>query len=424
MGLLDAPISPKRAAYLSLAGGLLNKGYAGSTLNVVLFGDSRTANANLTVGVNGGSTDADWFGYANAIAGLPATLVLNAGVPGDTTTGMKNRVDALITSLGSSVNAAVVWGLTNDIPTTDAMLTAALANLEYIYSAFAAANIYVFAFSETPDNLYGTTTAILKQKFRQCLSTRWNGRTDGEFIDIFPAIINPTNANGAPLITDTADNLHINVSGAYKIGKVLGPALARRASGFKYPFCNSVIDTKESQPLSTNFCRNPLMTGTDGVLGAGHTGTVPHLWSTGGASVAAMSIAARPDGMGNDMVAAVTFSSASDTFQAFMSSLGVFTIAAGDRFVLEGDINISSPVNLSVVEAVLSFVGGGGPSVSVWKKALGGNLPETCNLKFRSSILTLPAGTYTGGSITFTARCTGAGSATIKIGTIAARKIN
>jgi len=430
MGILDVPGYSQAAA---------DGRFARPTKpTIVLFGDSRTDDCDLTTAdigdaavnsaLNAYCTNMSWFdwGQASLASGPVFDVISNSGIGGNTTTQMLARIQADVIAYAPSY--MTIWGGTNDGWATVADVDATFARMVAMIQAARAANIYVFVISETTSSTKGATFPNLVQYYNEKLRGYAASNSGMEFWDFNSVFINPTGPTGYPLTSMTRDGVHLSAFGAMTLGqKVVAPKLARFTTALAM-LPNSVIDTTGNNGNVRNAVSNPFMTGSAGVNGGGDSGTLPNSWSATGTPTAAHSVAARPDGFGNDLTAVITAASANGKF--YTQTLNPARILPGIPYVIEASIGIALATNLfglsliaQLNSAANSYSRGFG--LNEQAPAAGDTLAALSGGIIRSRKFMVPAGTVlTSATLVLTARFAGAGGATIKLGRVALKRVD
>lgn len=422
MGILDAPAYSRAAADSKFAP--IRKP------TIILFGDSRTADCNYADATNAYSTNMSWFdwGQMNNADGPVFDVIRNAGIGGNTTTQMLARLKTDVLDYAPSY--MTLWGGTNDgwaAGKTD--VDATFDRMVQIMQTANKAGIYVFLISETTCSTKGNAFQPLVQYYNERLRGFAAGNPGVEFWDFNSVMIGPTSSVGNPNTLMVRDGLHLSAYGAATLGQqVVAKKLARFGTSLAQ-LPNSIIDTMGNNSTVRNIFSNPLNQGTGGTLGSGgHTGTLPDGWASSGTPTAAFSTPARADGIGNDVQAVITASGASSLFLTYTGSTA--RITPGKKYVVEASLGIEAASNLFSLSLINQVFNGAttysyGHGIATQSAVSGDTLIPAPNLTLRSRVFTAPTGfTYTGLSLTFTARFAGAGSATVRLGRFAVKSVD
>jgi lysophospholipase L1-like esterase len=367
---------------------------------VALLGTSIT-DANKPYDQGGGTMSnhgAGYFHWANALLRQSATLILEAGVSGDTTGQMLARVQDVI---DAEPFMCVVETGPNDVQgdSTFENITGALID---IYEALTEAGTLVFA-----THIYPTTT-ITAELSRVALMHRMN-----RWIDSYASahagvvsvpwagvVTNPS--TGAALSGALHDGVHPSTYGAALLGRVLADVME--------PYVKECTDLPISNADTSNFCNNGMMLGGT-TTAAGWTASTPDAGSYVAAKVA------RQDGdPGEWQQLAIASGTAELLSTAVTSGVSVGDVVAAE-IEFDGDAT-----NASRLEVQVQAVDG---SNNVLGAALGlsdyysstSRIPMS-RAVLRSHPLTVPSGA-TGLRLLFIA----AGSLTARVSRASIRKV-
>jgi lysophospholipase L1-like esterase len=396
---------------------------------IVLFGDSRTADCSYSNLPADGtatqfySTPVSWFDYGQAFrAGGPVFDVLaNAGVGGNTTTQMLARMDTDVIALKPS--HMTLWGGTNDPWTSFAEVDNTMGRMAQMMDKARAAGIYTFLISETTANSKGTTFPKYVAYHNELLRAYAATNAGVEFWDFNAIITNPADANGYHKSALLRDGLHLSPLGATTIGRdVVAKKLARIGTELaQLPVAQ--IDTMNLSTGSRNVANNPIMQGTTGTLSGGQTGTVPTSWAISGIA-STQSVPARADGVGYDLKTDLTAAAAGSHYSTL--TVDPARLVAGAKYVLEAAQSIDAATGLSAISLTASmFVGGAqhqrGFGFRV-QSLVASDALVTGDLVIRSRPFTCPSG-VTGANVVQQISMSGSGSATVRLGRLAWRRI-
>ena len=363
---------------------------------IVLFGDSRTSDCNYAVSPNFYTTNMDWFGWGNSarIGGPTLDVIANAGVGGNTTTQMLARMQTDVLDLAPGY--ITIWGGTNDSWTVIADVDDSYNNMVTMIGMARAKGIYVFVISETTSNIHATTFPKFVSYYNDRLSEHVAQMADVEFWDFNSVVTDPASAFGFPKTAMLRDGIHLGPFGASTVGKAVVAPVLEKMSKNLVNLAVSQVDSRSQFASSRNLVDNSLMLGTAGTVGAGHTGSVPTYWTSSG-NVAAWSVVARADGVGND--AKCILSADSTSSLSLLKNIPPTDVAAGETYIIEASLNIdaiSDVANLSLTAFVT--VGGVpyryGVGYPVQAVAAGDSI-ATGEYILRSAPFTIPAGTVT-----------------------------
>ena len=218
-------------------------------------------------------------------------LITEAGVAGNTTAQMLDRLDSYLANGTPGWN--LVLGGTNDAAGLVDLATIT-ANLTAIYDRIADSGGRVVAVTVPPK-----TGASSAQNLRIAEVNRWIKQQGGTrpglvACDVYPALVAATSGDYAAGMS--ADGTHPAPQGASVMGKIVADTLTPLIPALDVlPY--GAVDT-------ANLITNPLLTGTGGTVGTGGTGSVATGWQVhpdqGVASVFACSKVARTDGIAGE----------------------------------------------------------------------------------------------------------------------------
>jgi len=400
--------------------------------NLGLFGDSITNDMGGPVAIPTSFKSYGWAIWANALAGWPCNIVVNAGVAGNATTDMLARIDAYLSTY--ALGATTIMAGTNDLGgASPATAAAVIANLRTMYEKCKAKSVYVYAFTITPR----PTIATAQQKdiltVNEWIKQYWANSAQGEAVDSFGALVDPTSTTQAAATNMLRDNTHFTNLGAYTVGKLFAPRLAARFGAFARKLVSSVQDYYGNNTQSTNGMRPLMVDGTAGSKAGTVTGSINTGWSctstlAGNAGAGCIgSIAARSDGFGNDQVLTCASSAAGQAFDLYQAgNLIGSPFAVGDKITMEVSITVDSGfsglrnIGLYTYSASSS---GNGPSIFPGNGSNDIAYPGTSalSLVLVSPTITIPAGMTDLGMYVH-GEFNNAASAVIRVGRVAFRK--
>jgi lysophospholipase L1-like esterase len=399
---------------------------------LILFGDSRTADCDYSSGLLTYSTNMSWidWGQGSRPNGPTFDIIRNAGISGNTTQQLLDRVDADVIAFGPS--HVTLWAGMNDGWTMTAHVDASYARMVQILEKLAASGIFVFLISETTGSppLRSTPFPALVGYYNDRLRTYAADHPGIEYWDFNALIVDPTNANGYARGAMLRDGLHLGPLGASKIGRdIVAPKLAKRA-GDLAGLAVSQYDTRSVSAVSRNIANNPLMQGTTGTVGSGHTGQLPSAWASSG-NVAAVSVVARPDGVGNNARIVLT---ATSTASLFLSQqIDPARLVPGKRLVIEAALGIDAATNVSAVSLTFSMFETGGVEhrrgfgYPVQATAVNDSI-ATGDRVLRSRVFVVPtpaSGSFSGCTLTLRIGPSSASAvATVELGRVSVRQLD
>ncbi|MDH3052007.1 hypothetical protein QEN42_19415 [Gordonia alkanivorans] len=269
--------------------------------------------------------------------------------------------------------------------------------------------------------LFGALVSAYNDLLREYCATH----TDCEFWDFNAIIADPTSASGDGKGIYLRDGLHLGPLGASTLGKlVVAPALARFA-----PISNLVqvqSDSKVISAISRNVVTNPLMQGTTGTIGSGHSGTLPYPWTSTG-NVQTLSTVTRADAFGKDVKTALAATSTSSA-QAY-GTVDPSYLTPGGSYVLECSLGIDEATAVTGISVTFSAYTTGNIEHRRgfgWPVQVAGATDSiaTGDYHIRSRKFTLPSGTITGASITLRiAVGSSSATATARLGRVSLKRI-
>lgn len=250
----------------------------------VIWGDSYTSK-NFVSGTDSYNSRQGYWTWANVLSGQRLTLLNNAGVFGQGTAQILARfaTDVALYSPGW----VVIMAGTNDVASTGtvASITANLASM--IASASNIGAQVILCTIPPRSALTGGQKAV------QVQCNRWiraQGVLPGvTVIDVWQTLIDP--ATGQILAALTNDGIHVNDTGAQRIGRLMATVISQLVAPV------DILGHSTDDPLL--LIANPNLTGTAGSLSTGVTGSVATSWTTApvGTSTVVASKVARTDGL-------------------------------------------------------------------------------------------------------------------------------
>lgn len=246
---------------------------------VILFGDSITANNNPNNGTSAPATDitrvqdTGWFTWLNFTAGSPLFVVANAGIPGNTTTQMLARLQTDVLAIPSG-HVTLMAG-TNDISLGES-LTTITSNLQSIADQIRAAGRFLHFFTP-PANVTFAGNATQREKLSALIVWIRNyciANSGCQFYDAYTPVLDPTSATGSPVAgtpgvpstwatLNFLDSTHLGVRGAQLEAEYNQPAFNSAVKTFLLP-PSSAGDTVSATNPNGNWFTNPSLTGTGG----------------------------------------------------------------------------------------------------------------------------------------------------------------
>lgn len=398
-------------------------GAVGRAQTIVLLGDSITAGNHASSAAQM-SNSTGWFAWGNAMAGQPFEVIYNAGVGGETSTKILARVDSDVIAHNPSY-CAVLCGQ-NDPSATSADTELIKNNIITIYNKLKNAGIYTFIVTMTAGD--GDTKNKQVQIVNSWIKNYFGNKPSCEIIDLNSVWIDKTNSAGNALSTMMRDSVHPSNNGGFVGGILVASHLAKFKKIDFLP--TSALDTYQLHTASTNLSKNPFSIGTAGGVGAGTTGTVGSYNTTYcGTGTMVASLVARSDGYGNDQQLDITSTGSACVGRLETGAITpVYLPKIGEKYYAACEVFISGgAVNLSRVQATLlkdnsvvsaDFTAGTGPYDAL-EVPSGGVV-----ITLKTPIYVLTADASTNFFARFEAYFMGAGSATVKIGRMAIRKVD
>lgn len=444
-------------AGLNLGDGVTNESILGAGgIRAIIIGDSRTQQ-NIDQTATAITNRARWFTTLNALLGQRFELVNNAGVNGDTASGVLARVKnstqgagfgalgdagvAVTTSPGAGLAAEYVFlnvG-TNDIVGAGTSAATTWTSTKQIADTIrASGKTLVLCTVMAPNSaIGGYSTAKMGQLMVYNDLIRDYCRTNrGVYLyDHFAAAIAPTSASVETAATDLRDGTnHENNRGGYKIAKAGVPLFSGLPTRQGLlPSSNAATSALDASIKHLRV--NPLLTGTVAITATGYTGNAATGLANanfvrGGSASAVLSKVARSDGYGENIKFACTFTANNETLEMRDNSYHAQAVAGG-RYMAVAEVSYTGPSganlaladNLKNVQLFIQYTDGSG-SLFVYDlgvvTATDVALFNSETIVLRTPVLQLPATlntpTILRAGMTITAA--GAGSPEVSIGRI------
>lgn len=401
---------------------------------LVMFGDSITDLGSYYDSTTVAITDNSYWGWMQKLAKQPFELLYNAGISGQSTNQMLNRIsrDVLaynpgVVILGSPGTNSIY---TYDIP-VDTIKQEVLTMAGYI-EAIGAKFIITTAWARS-DAPVTAARQLAHMQLNEWIRNEAR-RRGWILVDGFAASVNPTSIVGAEKSLYYYDNLHMNNYGAYNMGKeyarIIQPLFPETdrllASEFDtYDFNNNGYNKLgfEGFFLNAGASASPGMSGTQ----AQRWG----LFRGAGVPTSVNSTPARSDGRGNNQRMTITSTAANDAvvLQSTQGANIAGRFSPGEWFQCRCEISVSSlaspgtgnPTNLNGIELKVPVVTNLG-TVNVYdnffQPALAQNYTEGFTGQFETPWYQIPVGAASITSITpnVTAYFSAAGGATVDVG--------
>lgn len=305
--------------------------YGGAGNTMLLFGDSfmaRHSNSPLTYW-----SDLGYWVWEAAKLGGRLQIIRNSGVSGETTAAMLARFATDVTPYPSRFVA--INGGVNDLSTLTGAQT--VANMRLMCQMILA--LGRIPLLHTPGPYTNNNYAPFQVLMAYIVDGYYKIASDLDIplVDMYAALINPTDANGNMTAAYSSDSpsLHPNVVGARRIqtlacDPVILPLLAGQA-GTVVSAANTVAKLGAA---ATQLLANPLLNTAGGtVSGTGQSGTAPSGWTCtvlSGVATGVWSRPARADGLGNDISCVVSAVTGASSLYAYTASQHTL-VAEGDE---------------------------------------------------------------------------------------------
>ena len=388
---------------------------------LVMLGDSITAgNAVISYG-----TKAPLFTniegqivWGNYLSGYKFDILSNEGVGGETSTEILARVPTVIAL--APTHCIVLCGM-NDAAGVDAN-NLLINNIKEIYKQLNEAGIYVFFCTQT--TRFGDT-----QKNSQALRANafmysyFSDKPNVEIIDLCSAWIDKTSLTALPISENMRDLLHPSLIGGYKGGVEIAKTFSKFKTKYRFPI--SAYDDYNITDRCTQLLKNPLMIGNGGNNAGAVTGIVAkdHNVYIIQSATCKCSKETRVDGYGEYQVLTMTGSALNANVRHEARSN--YIPLAGDKVYAEAEIIIDSCTNFEAVRMFLLVSNTTVSSVFANESANNTsnfNTDSKITLTYRTPVYTLP-GDGTNILLRIESIFNNAGSAVIKIGRVAIRKV-
>lgn len=341
-----------------------NAGYWGQGGPVV----RGVATGTFQVSVLEGHSDRGWFGWFNALAGMPFTVVNNAGISGSDIADVTRRADAAL--VGFDADIAVVEVLGRTIPPNASSAFALWKKLIEKLRRYGLRIVVVGAPPGLPGILTSAQGSAEICKFGRLIAQFCQNDPEGdiEFYQTGLSMVDPASAAGDLFANlHGNDTIHQNSAGGYTMGRDLF-----NAWGKFLPSPRQLVHSKVDEPVSspTSLQRMPaglgLFQGTGGTLDTESTGSLATAWTditVGGTNVyskAARTFAVDGDNIGDNQICTHTNSGGSDFVQFATTSSFHGNFGIGDSIYADAEVayTLTSGVGLRNVALVLTVVEG------------------------------------------------------------------
>lgn len=383
---------------------------------VILLGDSRTFHHLQQSDIDAGNIrlrDNGWFTWANVLAGAPFEIVKNAGISGDTTSGMLARYDTDVRPFASLARYMTFLGGTNNIGDNISTAVAALADAIAIFEKARQDNLYVLCVSELPRGVSGASINY----YNAGLNEYWrNNGGAGEYIDAYAGLVNPTSATGGGISGLYYDGIHLDVRGALLLGRIIQPVLTR-LRGAPPSLISSVVDTRGNNAASDQICDFGLFNSAGGTAGSNASGVIGAGWTlarVGGTGTVVGSHETPADNIGKiQRITIDATGAAANTFRLTLSS-GVHGRATPGKWLrCRAKVLVVSATNLHTLAMRVTKTTG---EITCLNQVVGtGFITETFDGVYATWRYQIPGGGETTLLPFFEAIVTGVGSAVIDI---------
>lgn len=379
-----------------------------------LFGDSYFSMDGVGQGVYDTAVNPSYnhsqglFTWANISLGGRLTLVRNAGVAGNTTAQMLDRVSN-ITGLAVVPDYCVVLGGTNDM-LTDVPSATTISNLTAIYEALQEKRITVVACTTPP-----VFSATQSRRLAQDEVNNWirdRREQPGFIVCDWAGRWADATVGGARTGLST-DGVHPTALGAGALGKMLADAMR--------PYIGGSLSSLPAQNADeTNAMLNGMMTGTGGGLGAGCVGSLATSWLAGrlsGTGTLTLAKVARTDGIAGEWQS-YTLSGTASTYIVYQDRLSI--AAAGQKWLAECEFDSLAPAG-GMTRFILQLVSGTANTFSPYQ---GLTIGQPYPTDVAAGVIRTPPLTVTG-STTIQASIALEGTAgSVRVSRIRARRIS
>lgn len=430
-------------------------------IRAIIIGDSRVQfNVDQT---NTAITQRPrWFTFMNALLGQRFELVNNAGVAGETAQQVLNRVLNSNYGVGFGVNGSVSVtptsnpGIgfdceyvflnvgTNDIFGASATAAATYAITEQICDIIRkTGKVLVLSSVIAPNSSlsgYSNAKAAELVKYNQLLQ-KYSSENDGVyFVDTFGSVVSPSSAVIETPAGYLYDSNHENNLGGYLEAKAYVSVLSGIVPARTGLLASSNAATSALDASIPQLQQNPLNTGTAAITATGYSGTTANNqlananFVRGGGATAVLSSVTRPDGYGQNIKFACTFTANGDSLELRGNSYHA-QVAAGENYFAACEVKYTGPSGADLVAAnnlkgvylsIQATVGGTNYFVQDMFIASSDVAMIASNtLVLKTPILTIPAGSVTvfRMNVTIIGAGVSTGSPEVEIGRMAIWKV-
>lgn len=349
---------------------------------IVLFGDSITANNNVTNGqpapnntmIQWKLSDIGYFTWANIKLKNAFKVIRNSAISGQRTDQLLARVQTDV------INYHPDWCLlmagTNDVNGGISASTI-VSNLRSIYQALVASGIKVIACSMIPNNTFNSGSTAVKDTFSYVNNwIRQYAKSNNMiyYVDTFSSIYDGSTACGAVAGT-LSDSAHPGAYGASVIGSYFASSVSSLVSSYP-PVQSASADLASASNPYGNIYQYSVQNGTSGVISGNtvFTGTPSNGWWLQGVSdsvncAATLTKVARTDCIGLTMWrSVVTWTSAQSGVATFNHRMQTNSpipagIVPGDILDAEIELDYKNVTNAGAMEINFTARDAGGATL-------------------------------------------------------------
>lgn len=341
-------------------------GPAISSNTIVIFGDSETAVSTNVTPSNVSNVDYGWFTWLQVFNGHSFKLLNNAGVAGDTSQQLLDRIQTDVLRFNPSWVSVLVGinDIRNGVP-----LATTISNVKQIYNILLSKGIRVAALSVYPvyTGLGGLTPAITAAitALNIAIKEFCANNPNMVFVNAHASLIDATSTTGVALAGMLrTDNLHTTAKGARAVGQAAHNALSKFITSPSH-HVSTWADQFSFDSSSTQFLTNPTFRGTAGLKQGVATGTVADDWvvsfanvdgASSVASVVPRTVAVDGDNIGNNQKVVFVSTGASSVLNVKSLNVGP-TLSPGDSFYLEAFVGASDMSAVSYINLDMYFNG-------------------------------------------------------------------
>ena len=394
---------------------------------------SPATGTNLLAVAQQRNSDRNWFELANDQMGHPFRVIYNTGISGQTLAEIEERF------IRDAVNYAPtmiqIQGGINDIQATTAgqestVLATMQDNILSMVTTCIQRGIVPLLVTCMPldssASTYTTARGQMVLRFNDYLrQLAYYQYPEIILFDAWATVVSPTDATGDWKANYVAsDGLHPTALGCQEMGQSLATVLSNYGYTARV-LVGSIFDSYDNDSANPQIDPNPLNQGTGGTLAGGATGTVPDSYTatkTGAGATAVMSIAARSDGFGNDLVCTFTSTATNDAIDIVQTSQLHSRTSPGDVLMASSNLSVTGITNMSNISYAFewAYTNGSGSHTITQPATLGsaasGQLTDDLNFTLYCPPFTIPSGGATGLKTRVKMTFAGAGGAVLKWG--------